>query len=67
MTASESQPFDYLFVGGTVIDGANTPGRRADVGVRGDRIAAIGDLSGAAARHRIDVSGQVLALSLIHI
>ena len=42
MTASESQPFDYLFVGGTVIDGANTPGRRADLGVRGDRIAAIG-------------------------
>ena len=65
MTASESQPFDYLFVGGTVIDGANTPGRRADVGVRGDRIAAIGDLSGAAARHRIDVSGQVLAPGFI--
>ena len=65
MTASESQPFDYLFVGGTVIDGANTPGRRADLGVRGDRIAAIGDLSGAAARHRIDVSGQVLAPGFI--
>ncbi|KAJ8137848.1 hypothetical protein OY671_008939, partial [Metschnikowia pulcherrima] len=47
-------PFDYSFVGGTVIDGANTPGQRADVGVRGDRIAAIGDSSDAPARHRID-------------
>ncbi len=65
MTSSELQPFDYLFVGGTVIDGANTPGQRADVGVRGDRIAAIGDLSDAPARHRIDVAGQVLAPGFI--
>jgi len=30
-------PFDLLIRGGTRIDGASAPGRRADVGVTGDR------------------------------
>lgn len=61
----DTQPFDLILAGGTVIDGSNTPGRRADVGLRGDRIAAVGDLAGAAARQRIDVSGQVVAPGFI--
>ncbi|WP_241137207.1 amidohydrolase family protein, partial [Achromobacter xylosoxidans] len=65
MSQSDSQPFDLLLVGGTLIDGSNTPGRRADLGVRGDRIAAIGDLSDAAAHTRVDVSGLVVAPGFI--
>ncbi|HEV7605118.1 MAG TPA: amidohydrolase family protein, partial [Candidatus Limnocylindrales bacterium] len=37
--------FDLLLRGGTVIDGSGSPGVRADVGVLGDRILAVGDLS----------------------
>lgn len=36
---------DLLVRGATLIDGTGRPGRLADVGVRGDRIAAVGDLS----------------------
>ena len=61
----DTHPYDYILAGGTVIDGSNTPGVKADVGVRGDRVAAVGDLSGAAARERIDVSGLVVAPGFI--
>ncbi len=37
--------FDLLLRGGTVIDGTGEPAIRADVGVLGDRILAVGDLS----------------------
>jgi N-acyl-D-amino-acid deacylase len=41
--------FDILIRHGRVLDGSGNPWVRADVGIRGDRIAAIGDLAGATA------------------
>ena len=58
---------DLIFQGGTVVDGTGRPGRRADVGVADGRIAAIGDLSAAEARERIDVSGRVVSPGFIDI
>ena len=52
--------YDILIKGGTVIDGTGLPGFRADVGISDDRIAAIGDLSGAQAAQTIDAEGQVV-------
>ena len=37
--------FDVLIRGGTVVDGTGAPGRWADVGIVGDRLEAVGDLS----------------------
>jgi N-acyl-D-amino-acid deacylase len=56
---------DLLILGGVVIDGSGAPRRRADVAVDGDRIAAVGDLTGAQARRRIDAEGLVVAPGFI--
>ena len=52
---------DLVLGGGTVIDGNGSGGVRADVGVRGGVVTAIGDLSARAAVERIDVTGHVVA------
>jgi N-acyl-D-amino-acid deacylase len=57
--------FDVLIHGGRVIDGTGNPWRRADVGVKGDRIAAVGALTGASARLRLDASGMVVTPGFI--
>lgn len=57
--------FDVLLAGGLVLDGTGTPAVRADVAVSGDRIAAIGDLTGRTARTRLDVTGRVVAPGFI--
>ena len=57
--------FDTLILGGTVFDGTGAPGRRADVGIVGGKIAAIGDLSDAAAALTIDASGKVVTPGFI--
>lgn len=62
LTACDStESFDLLVQGGTVIDGTGTAARSADVGIRGDRIVAIGDLSTAVAERTIDASGLIVA------
>jgi N-acyl-D-amino-acid deacylase len=57
--------FDLLIAGGRVIDGSGLPWFRADVGVVGDRIAAVGALPNAPARTRIDATGKMIAPGLI--
>ncbi|MCP5116757.1 MAG: amidohydrolase family protein, partial [bacterium] len=59
--------FDLLIVNGTVLDGTGMPGRRADVGIRGGEIAAVGELGEAAAARRIDAAGMVVAPGFVDI
>ncbi|SIO65324.1 hypothetical protein SAMN05444166_7660 [Singulisphaera sp. GP187] len=56
---------DLLLKGGTLIDGTGSPGRRADVAVRGDRIVAVGVFSVAPGVKTLDVSGKVVAPGFI--
>ncbi len=57
--------FDLIIAGGRVVDGSGTPWFRADVGIRGDRIAAVGPLAHAQAGRRIAVAGKVVAPGFI--
>jgi N-acyl-D-aspartate/D-glutamate deacylase len=63
--AADLPPFDIVIAGGRVVDGAGNPWYRGDVGIRGQRIAAIGDLSAATARRRIDAAGRVVCPGFI--
>ena len=66
--ASTQQPpmFDVIIRGGTVYDGTGAAGRRADVGIRGDRIAAVGDLAAAPATEVVDATGLAVAPGFIN-
>ena len=54
-----------VIANGRVVDGTGAPWFRADVGITGDRITAIGNLSSARAVTRIDAAGQVVAPGFI--
>src|SRR5687768_4767657 len=62
----ETASFDIIIKGGTVYDGSGRPPRRADVGIRGDRIAAVGNLSRASSPTIIDARGQAVAPGFIN-
>jgi N-acyl-D-amino-acid deacylase len=59
-------PYDVLIRNGIVYDGTGAEGRRADVGVRGDRIAGVGDLSSAQGAIEVDAAGQAVAPGFIN-
>ena len=66
--AQNSGPDTYTAViaNGTVYDGSGAPGRRADIGITGDRIAAIGDLRNATTTLRVDASGLAVAPGFVN-
>jgi len=66
--APSAQPaaFDSVVKGGILYDGTGTPGRRVDVGIRGDRIAAVGDLSAATTTAVVDAAGLAVAPGFIN-
>ena len=59
------QDYDVLISGGRIVNGSGNPWFEADIGVSGDRITAIGDLSGATAATQIDASGLIVAPGFI--
>ncbi len=53
--------FDLILHGGDVIDGTGAPRQRADVGIQGDRIAAVGQLDPTRALSTVDARGRIVA------
>ena len=61
------QLLDLIIEGGWIVDGSGAPRRRADLGVAGARIAAIGDLASSPAARRVDASGKIVAPGFIDV
>jgi N-acyl-D-amino-acid deacylase len=57
--------FDLLMHGGWVIDGSGGPPFRADVGLQGTMIAAVGRLDAATAARALDVTGRYIVPGFI--
>ena len=57
--------FDWIIRNGNVLDGSGTEAYRADIGVRGGTIAAIGDLSAANAGEVLGAAGRVVTPGFI--
>lgn len=57
--------YDVIIANGDVIDGTGKPRFRADVAIRGDSIAKIGDLKSESAAVRIDATNQIITPGFI--
>jgi len=64
--APEAVRHDVIIRGGEVYDGLGGPPVQADVAIDGDRIAAIGDLSGAVAAREVDATGMAVTPGFIN-
>jgi N-acyl-D-amino-acid deacylase len=63
--AAQRPDYDVLIANGRIVDGTGAPWFRGDVGITGDRIAAIGALGSATAATRIDAANLVVAPGFI--
>jgi N-acyl-D-amino-acid deacylase len=61
-----SGSFDVLIKGGLVYDGTGTPPKKLDVAIRGDRIAALGDIPAKSARTVLDATGLAVSPGFIN-
>lgn len=68
LPATQPQPaLDLIVRGGMIVDGSGAPRFAGDVGVRGDRIVAVGNLSGRTATRELDARGLIVAPGFINL
>ena len=58
--------YDLVIRNGTLVDGTGTPGKRGDVAVSGNRIAAVGEVDGKGKRE-IDAGGKTVTPGFVDI
>jgi N-acyl-D-amino-acid deacylase len=59
--------FDLVVRGGTVVDGTGALAFRADLGLVGDRIAALGEIAPGQGRRVVDATGLVVAPGFVDV
>jgi N-acyl-D-amino-acid deacylase len=67
LSAQTPQPFDILIRNGRVLDGTGNPWYRADIGITGDRIRAMGQLTNATAKTVIDAGDRYVTPGFIDV
>jgi len=65
--AAQSPDYEFIISGAHLVDGTGAPWVESDIAIAGDRIAAIGDLSKASARKRLDAKGLVVSPGFIDV
>ena len=58
---------DLLIEGGELVDGTGAARCRADIGIRGDKVVAIGLLADQPARQRVNAKGRIVAPGFIDV
>jgi N-acyl-D-amino-acid deacylase len=64
---AQAPAYDFLITNAHIVDGTGAPWFVGDIGIRGDRIGAMGDLHGATANQRLDATGLVASPGFIDV
>jgi N-acyl-D-amino-acid deacylase len=65
--AAQRPDYDFIISGAHIVDGTGAPWVAGDIAIASDRIVAIGDLSKASARKRLDAKGLVVSPGFIDV
>ena len=63
--SAQTTQYDVLIKNGRIVDGSGRPGYNADIAIKDQRIARIGNLANATAAKTIDARGMVVAPGFI--
>jgi N-acyl-D-amino-acid deacylase len=66
VSCQQTPDYDSIIRGGMIFDGNGGEPYQGDIGIKGDTIAFIGDLSGATAKNEIDANGYAVAPGFIN-
>jgi N-acyl-D-amino-acid deacylase len=67
LAAAQRPEYEFVISGAHIVDGTGAPWVAGDIAIAGDRIVAIGDLSKASARKRLDAKGLVVSPGFIDV
>lgn len=62
---ADNPVYDVIIKNGRIVDGSGNPWISGDIGVRGERIASVGNLEGASAKRIIDAAGLIVSPGFI--